>query len=180
MHGIIFSELRKYVDSKLGGDAWAGLLQAAGLPGKLYMPIHTYPDQEAVALVSAAAKITGQPVDGVLQHFGEFIAPDLLRMYRALLKKEWKTLDILEHTEETIHRVVRSQNPGAEPPRLQCTRLSATTLVIAYTSNRKMCGVAKGIVRGIAAEFGEKVVISESTCMLKGGTKCEISVRLES
>jgi hypothetical protein len=180
MHGIIFSELKKYVDTKLGADAWTGLVHAAGLPTKIYMPIHTYPDQEAVALVSAASQITGQPVDAVLQSFGEFIVPDLLRMYGSLLKKEWKTLDVLEHTEETIHRVVRSQNPGAEPPRLQCTRLSATTLVIAYTSSRKMCGVAKGIVRGIAAEFGDKVIVSESTCMLKGGTKCEISVRLES
>jgi hypothetical protein len=180
MHGIILSELRKYVDTKIGGDAWARLLQEAGLKMTLYMPIQAYPDQEAVALVSAAAKITGQPVDGVLQGFGEFIAPDLLRMYGSLIKREWKTLDILEHTEETIHRVVRSQNPGADPPRLQCARLSATVLVITYASKRRMCGVAKGIVRGIAVELGEKVVISESTCMLKGGTRCEISVRLES
>jgi hypothetical protein len=180
MHGIIFSELKKYVDTKLGGEAWGGLLQEAGLKMKLYMPIHTYPDQEAVALVAAAAKMTGQPVDGVLQSFGEFIAPDLMRMYGALLKKEWKTLDILEHTEETIHRVVRSQNPGADPPQLQCVRLSATALVITYASRRRMCGVAKGIVRGIAAALGEKVVVSEATCMLRGGTKCEISVRLES
>lgn len=180
MHGIIFSELKKYVDTKLGGDAWTKLLQEAGLKMKVYMPIHTYPDQDAVALVTTAAKITGQPVDSVLQSFGEFIAPDLLRMYGTLLKKEWKTLDILERTEETIHRVVRSQNPGAEPPRLQCTRLSATTLVIVYSSSRRMCGVAKGIIRGIAAELGEKVVVSEATCMLKGGARCEISVRLES
>jgi hypothetical protein len=180
MHGIIFTELKKFVDTKLGGDAWTGLLQEAGLRMKVYMPIHAYPDQDAVALVSTAAKMTGQPVDAVLQDFGEFIAPDLLRMYGALLKKEWKTLDILEHTEETIHRVVRAKNPGAEPLQLQSTRLSATTLVIAYTSNRRMCGVAKGIVPGIAAELGEKVVVSESTCMLRGGTKCEISVRLES
>jgi predicted hydrocarbon binding protein len=180
MHGIIFSELKKYVDTKLGADAWTGLLQAAGLRTKIYMPIQAYPDQEAVALVSAAAKMTGQPVDGVLQSFGEFIAPDLLRMYGALLKKGWKTLDILENTEETIHRVVRSQNPGADPPQLQCARQSATALVVTYTSDRRMCGVAKGIIRGIAAHLGEKVVVSESTCMLQGGTKCEISVRLES
>jgi hypothetical protein len=36
---------------------------------KLYMAIHAYPDQAAIALVSVAAKITGQPVDGVLQNF---------------------------------------------------------------------------------------------------------------
>ena len=180
MHGIIFSELKKYVDTKLGGDAWTNLLQEAGLRMKVYMPIQAYPDQDAVALVSTGARITGQPVDGVLQDFGEFIAPDLLRMYGALLKNEWRTLDILERTEETIHRVVRSQNPGAEPPRLQCSRLSASSLVIVYSSSRRMCGVAKGIVRGIAVELGEKVVVSESTCMLKGGTRCEISVRLES
>ncbi len=96
----------------------------------------------------------------------------------SLLRKEWSTLDILEHTEETIHRVVRSQNPGADPPQLRCTRVGPEEVVISYASPRKMCGVAKGITRGIAKRRAENVAISESVCMLRGGPTCEISVRL--
>jgi predicted hydrocarbon binding protein len=177
MHGLIFAELQKYVGKTLGETAWESLLAKAGLAGKLYMPVSTYPDAEAGALVSAASSITGLTADAILQDFGEFIAPDLLRMYGSLLNKEWRTLDILEHTEETIHRVVRVQNAGADPPKLVAKRSSESEVVITYTSGRKMCGVAKGIVRGIAKERGESVVISETTCMLRGGSRCELVVR---
>jgi hypothetical protein len=33
MHGVIFAELRKYVDTKLGRDVWDDLLKEAGLGG---------------------------------------------------------------------------------------------------------------------------------------------------
>jgi len=175
---LIFAELKKYVDTKLGAAAWPSLLTKAGLAGKLYMPVSTYPDAEAASLVTAASTLTGLTTDAILQDFGEFIAPDLLRMYGSLIRKEWGTLDILERTEQTIHRVVRTQNPGAEPPQLVSKRTSETEVLITYTSARRMCGVAKGIVRGIARERGENVVISEETCMLLGGTKCELVVRI--
>jgi predicted hydrocarbon binding protein len=178
MHGLIFAQLKKYVDGRLGASAWESLLSKAGLAGKLYMPVSTYPDAEVVALVAAASASTGLEPDAILQDFGEFIAPDLLRMYGSLLPKEWRTLDILEHTEETIHRVVRTQNRGADPPHLVAKRSSETEVVINYTSARRMCGIAKGIVRGIAAQRGESITLSETTCMLRGGTRCELVVRL--
>lgn len=177
MHGLIFVELKKYVEARLGPASWPSLLAKAGLGSRLYMPIQAYPDQEAVDLVSTASTITGQPVDAILQDFGEFIVPDLLRMYGSLVRKEWNTLDILEHTEETIHRVVRAQNPGADPPRLRCARVGEQEVLITYASPRKMCGVAKGITRGIAKKRAETVVIVESACMLRGDPSCEISVR---
>ncbi len=179
MHGLIFVELKKYVEARLGAASWPTLLVKAGLGSRLYMPIQAYPDQEALALVSTASTLTGQPADAILQDFGEFIVPDLMRMYGSLLRKQWNTLDILEHTEETIHRVVRSQNPGADPPRLRCARVGPEEVVITYASSRRMCGVAKGITRGIAKRLAETVVISESVCMLRGGPTCEISVRLD-
>lgn len=176
MHGIIFAELKKYVDHKLGGEAWHSLLREAGMEGRLFLPVHEYPDAEAVTLVKAASRITGLPADAILQDFGEFITPDLLKMYGALLDKSWKTLDVIEHTEETIHRVVRSRNPGARPPQLRCERASDYEVVIVYTSARRMCGVAKGIVRGLAKHFGETVALEESSCMHQGARECRISV----
>jgi predicted hydrocarbon binding protein len=180
MHGLIFAELRKYVETKLGTEAWPTLIASAGLPDRIFMPIATYPDEDAVRLVTAASGLTGWSADTILQDFGEFIAPDLLRMYAGLLDKEWRTLDIIEHTEETIHRVVRSQNPGAEPPRLRCQRRSPSEIVIVYSSPRKLCGIAKGISRGIARVLEEEVTVREDACMHQGAAACEIVVRLES
>jgi hypothetical protein len=179
MHGLIFVELRKYVDDALGTGTWPKLLESAGLANKLYMPIGTYPDEELVALVSTAASLGGGSVDATLHGFGEFIAPDLLRMYSSRISKDWKTLDVIENTEETIHTVVRAQNPGADPPRLRCRRLSPEEVVISYSSPRKLCAVAKGIVRGLARDLRERVTITESSCMHKGAVTCEITVTLE-
>ncbi|PYQ42091.1 MAG: hypothetical protein DMF77_14115 [Acidobacteria bacterium] len=177
MHGIIFSELKKYVDDRLGGAAWGALLEKAGMPGRIFMSMQEYPDADAAKLVSTASAITGQPAQAILEDFGEFIAPDLLKMYASLIPKKWLTLDVIEHTEETIHTVVRRRNPGARPPELRCQRLGPDEVVIVYSSPRKMCGVAKGIARGMARHFNETVAIGESSCMLAGAKECRISVQ---
>ena len=56
------------------------------------------------------------------QQFGEFLAPELLRMYSSLIHPEWKTIEVIANTEELIHATVRMRNPGARPPMLQCLR----------------------------------------------------------
>ena len=43
---------------------------------------------------------------------------------------------------------------------------------------RKLCSVAKGIVRGVAAHYKEPVSITEGSCMLRGGRDCQILVRV--
>ena len=178
MHGIIFSELEKYTDKKLGAGAWKKLVAEAGLGTKTYLVTSSYPDTEAVALITTASRITNLPVPAILEDFGAFIVPSLLSLYKPLVKKDWKTLDLIEHTEETIHKVVRLQNPGAAPPALIVKRLSPREVVITYTSQRKMCGIAKGIAKGIAAHFHEKITIGETTCMLRGDPSCVIAVKL--
>jgi hypothetical protein len=51
-------------------------------------------------------------------------------MYKHLIKPEWRTLGLLEHTEETIHHVVRLNKKGADPPALKCTRRDRDEVVI--------------------------------------------------
>ncbi|HEX5725849.1 MAG TPA: heme NO-binding domain-containing protein [Longimicrobiaceae bacterium] len=177
MHGIIFAELKKYVDARHGGDTWRTLLREAGLGAKMYVPVTEYPDAEAAAIVAAASRATGTPAQAILEDFGEFIAPDLLAMYRALVKPEWRTLEVLENTEETIHRVVRLKNEGARPPEIRAVRTAPDEVTVHYGSERRMCGVTIGIVRGMAAHYGEQVSVRETACMHRGADACEIVVR---
>ena len=92
MHGIVFSELRQYVESKLGAPAWPHLLKEAGLGSKIFLPVQSYPDEDMVSLVGAATRITGLGAPAILEDFGTFIAPGLLNMYRNLIHKDWRTL----------------------------------------------------------------------------------------
>ena len=85
MHGIIFAELRNYAETKHGKGTWNQLLKKAGLDNRVYLPIKAYPDTEVVGLIEAASTMVGLPVAEVLEDFGEFIAPALMKMFGHLL-----------------------------------------------------------------------------------------------
>jgi hypothetical protein len=61
-------------------------------------------DEELVRLVTTASTATKIPVPELLEDFGRELVPMYLSMYGHLLKPEWRTLDVVEHTEETIHK----------------------------------------------------------------------------
>jgi hypothetical protein len=179
MHGSIFLELQNYVGAKLGAGAWSSLLSAAGMNGREFDMLSEYPDADLARLVTTASTSTGTPASVLLEDFGAFIAPDLLEMFWGSIDPQWRTLDVIEHTEDTIHKVVRIKNPGAHPPELKTTRPRPDEVLVEYRSARRLCQVAKGIVRGLALHFGETVVIHETDCMHSGQERCLISVRLE-
>lgn len=176
MHGIIFTALKKYVKTRLGSEAWDALRTQAGLDGRVYLPVQPYPDEEILALVTTAADITGIPATELLEDYGRFIVPDLMAIYRGVLNPAWRTLDLIDHVENTIHRVVRLSSPGAMPPELSVVRLSPERLMIHYESARRMCSVGKGLVRGIADYYAESVTVHETSCMLRGQSCCTILV----
>lgn len=175
MHGIIHTEMKKYVVGKYGADAWEAILNEAGLKGKIYMTIGTYPDAEAVALVTAASKLTNLPAEDILEDFGQSVTPALMKMYGSLVKPEWKTTEMLLHTEETIHKIVRMKNPGAAPPQLAFSQTGAKQLELHYNSPRQMSAVARGIIKGVARYYGESVQIKENT-LPDGAVKMSIAV----
>src|SRR5262249_45753062 len=156
MHGIIFSELKKMAEAAFGPDGWGDLLRDAGLKSSIYMPVGDYPDADAVAIVGAAARKAGKDVKTILEDFGEFIVPELVRLYKPMIKPEWDILEFLENTEETIHRAVRTKD-GARPPALSVARTGGDQVVVTYSSARQLCGIAIGIIRGLSKHYSEPV-----------------------
>ncbi len=177
MHGVIMVELKKYVTNKFDGETWNALLKKAGLWPRLYVPVAEYPDEEVFSLVSSASEMTGLPANGILEDFGEFISAGLLKMYRPLVKNHWRTLDLIENTERSIHTAIRLKDKQAKPPQLQCRRVNEAEVVVSYNSPRKLCAVARGIAKGVAKHYGESIAVSESTCMHRGDPSCEILIK---
>jgi len=176
MHGLIFNELKKFANTRFGEGTWDALVQAAALKRRPYLATEAYPDEDMLALVGAASAATHRRPDVLLEDFGEFIAPDLFSMYDLLVDRRWGLLDFLLETEKVIHRAVRLQNPGAEPPVLRAERLGPNEVAIVYGSARSMCAVAKGIIRGAATHYGTPARIRESECMKLGAPACRIVV----
>jgi predicted hydrocarbon binding protein len=177
MHGVVFGEMERFVAEKYGREQWTALLNKAGLNNRIYLAVNEYPDAEIAALLGSASEMTGLESGAVLESFGEFIAPTLIKLYGHLLKTEWRTLDVIGNTERAVHAVVRVKNPGARPPLLKTQRQSEDSVVLIYHSHRKMCRFAIGVAYGLAKHFGEKISVHETECMHKGKSSCVIVFR---
>ena len=95
MHGVIISNLKKYVEEKLGGDAWDTLRDKAGLTGKAFIPSSIYPHSDVEDVLAAAVEVTGQDRDEILNDFGAWVIPPLMKMYRAFIPEDWDAVTFL-------------------------------------------------------------------------------------
>ncbi len=179
MHGIIFLQLEKFAQETFGREKWKSYLAEAGFDNFRFTAGKVYDDEQLFALVGLASQRLGASIDDVVESFGRFIAAELLRLYNRVVKPEWTTLDIIENTESLIHSAVRVANPGAHPPILDVVRISETELSLIYSSERKLCKLAIGIVKGIAEHLDESVVISKESCMLQGDPFCSFHISTE-
>ena len=176
MDGIIHAEFREFVERSLGAQAWRELCAEARLPRTVYFVSEHYPDEELLAGLVAAARITGRPMQELLTDFGRSVAAGLLSTYGAFVSPRWRTLDLVEHTEAVIHKAVRLNRPDAAPPRLRTERTSPDEVRVIYASERRLCSLAEGIIAGVADHFGEAVEISQASCMHRGDELCELVV----
>ena len=177
MHGFILTEVQQFVESIADKQTWYAILDRAGLPDADFHNFLEYPDEQVVAIVGAASEVTGLSPAEVLERYGVFLGKDLFQIYRPIIDPAWRTIEFLEGIEQTIHRVVRSRNRRARPPGLVCERTGPEEVTIVYTSPRRLCALARGLVLGVAEHYGEALEIAEDRCMHRGDAECRIRVR---
>lgn len=171
MPGVLLDQLTAFLQNTLGPEAWDRIAHEVDAR----QAVHGNNDEMSV-LVAAAAETTGTPAAELLARFGESIVPDLLRVFGVFVNRSWTALDLLENTETVIHRAVRLHDSSARPPHLRITRPTQTHVVIHYASPRRLCAMAKGILRGIATHYGEPLDVVETACMHTGATTCTLVV----
>ncbi|GAB2968570.1 hypothetical protein GCM10027048_44320 [Hymenobacter coalescens] len=177
MHGTIFTLLKRYVQTQYDHSTWIRLVEAAGIGPADFDHKHVYPDEQMFALVGTAAEMTGIPAAELQEKFGEYLVPDLLYMYGKLLNPSWRTLEMLEHTENVMHRRVRQEHEENAPPVLDVRRTGPDEVVVEYVSARRMGPLAVGIVRGLAVYFDEAERISIEPTTRDDGRHVHIRVQ---
>lgn len=178
MHGLIFFYLHKFAERVSAGSR-GGTASTSSIGGQKHLPSGVYPDADATAMLGDLAAAAGRPLPELVTDFGEFLAPHLVKVAGAFVDPDWKTLDVVEHTEALIHRMVRSTNPGAAPPVLEVFRSAPDEIQVVYSSRRRLCALATGIIRGLATHFQERIAIEEPSCMLRGDPFCSFVVQRE-
>lgn len=178
VHGLIFFYLQKFAQAVGAVDAPAASRTTVAEGGAAkYVPSNVYPDAEAVQWLEAIAADTHEPLGDVIRRFGEFLAPHLLKLAGPQVSPQWRTLDLIEHTESLIHTMVRAANPGATPPVLQVVRPTADEAHMVYSSSRQLCTLAEGLLQGMARCYGERLSVEQTSCMLRGDPFCSFVIR---
>ena len=174
MKGVVFNLLEQAVTSEHGPDTWDDLLDATGLDGA-YASVGQYPDEHMEALVAAASEKLGVSPADVLRWFGAAAMPMLRESYPSFFNQPDLRAFLLS-LNKIIHAEVRKLYPGADVPNFDYEE-SGDDLVLIYRSARQLCPLAEGFITGAAAEFGQRVSITQPECMNEGAAACRIVCR---
>jgi hypothetical protein len=172
MHGLIFASLRDYSIRRLGKETaerlWAGASYETDL---------AYGDGEFRDRLGSVGQALALPGDELQRDFGVFAARTTFAgLFPDYFAASGDTLTFLLGVEEKIHELVRATIPGAYPPNLHVRPLGRDGVLVSYTSQRELCRLLEGLVRGTAAHYGEQVELEELQCMHNGDPGCVWSV----
>jgi hypothetical protein len=176
MHGLILAELQRYVHTNVGPQAWVDACRIARVSSTTYTLHHEYPESDLAALVAAGAQVLNVPAQALLEDFGHFMVPGLMTVCAPHLPPSWGALDVLESQERHLLLAERLTGRAVTPAVVLAERLSEREVRITYGSQRRLCGLTRGIVRGILSHFREVGAVRETDCMLRGYPQCIIHV----
>ncbi|MCG8387636.1 MAG: heme NO-binding domain-containing protein [Cytophagales bacterium] len=160
MHGLIFQKLQDFVIDISSGETWLKMKKEAGLEDIIFSPTRKYPDEYIEKFVALAQDHFELERDDVLEAFGKHMGPKLIQLFNFTIVPGWTALEIIENTEEYIHKTLKTADPNVDTPKLVVTRISGNELKLEYNSPRKMIALGIGIVKAIGEAFGEQLTIT--------------------
>lgn len=171
MKGIVFNILEQVVVSNYGESTWDDLLDAAGSDG-VYTSLGTYPDDQMMSLVQAAADALGMPPAAVVRWFGRQAMPHFAERYPDFFTAHSSTRSFVLALNTIIHPEVRKLYTGANCPNFDFEDAPDGTLLIGYQSPRKLCALAHGFIEGVADHYSEVAEVEHLKCMHHGDERC--------
>lgn len=177
MKGIVFDLLRDMVEENYGLEGWQQVIDQAHSDG-IFVATKTYKDEDLMALVFAASHITGIAVSDLVFSFGEYMIPNFYKRFPHFFKKADNFIQFLLSVDQIIHVEVRKLMPEAALPNFEYQKQQPDSLTMIYTSPRKLCHLAEGLISGSAKHFQQNYEINHDICMHHGSDHCELKIKL--
>lgn len=174
MKGIMFNLLEDVLGEAYGPDAWDDLLTATGASG-IYAALGDYPDVEFFKLIDTAGSFTNRNRDEMLIAFGEAAFARMTERYPAILDGISDSRTFLLSLNRIVQAEVRKLYDGAGCPQFRFA-IAPNMLRIGYSSPRKLCALAQGLIQGVALYFDEEVEVKHPQCTHRGDEACRIEV----
>ena len=177
MKGVIFNLLETMVEEKFGIEAWDALLQQTGSDG-VFVSTAVYSDEQLTSLVVAASEKLDVPVNDLIRLFGEYIFPHFKTKNPSLIPDGMTLKEFLLTVDRVVHVEVRKLHPDANLPSFEYVDENDDELTMIYSSPRKMCMLAEGLISGAAKHFGTSYTLTHDKCMHNGEDTCELHLKI--
>ncbi len=177
MRGVILTNLCDMIEERYGLKFLNDVLASSVLASEgVYTVGGNYDADELFAIMETMEKLLGIPQEFILRSYGEFLALGLAKSFPAFfeadhLKAFLKTID------HHIHIEVEKLYPGSELPKFSYVDHGGNELVMHYSSKRKLCHLAEGLIEGSAGYFNEECSLVHSTCMHRGDECCTFEMK---
>lgn len=160
MKGIVFTEFLEMVEQKFGYEVVDHILSESQLASDgVYTSIGTYPHSEIVQLLmNLSDKVETDPAL-LLNEFGRYIFDTFLQGYPQFFSAVDNAFDFLHSIDKHIHVEVLKLYPDATLPRFESEETSEGTMVMTYSSERKMAALAEGLIEKSIAHYNEVCTI---------------------
>ncbi len=174
MKGVVFNVVEDVVREVLSEDAWDDVIVEAGVDGA-YTSLGTYADEELAAIVAVTARAADMTASDTLRLVGR-------RGFKHLASRAPHVLDglddwraVLISLDGIIHPEVLKIYADATTPGFEAVT-DGDDLRVTYTSSRRMCALADGLILGSGDWFGTELVVEHESCVEDGDDSCTMRV----
>ncbi len=178
MKGIVFCEFVEMMEQEFSADMADEIISGAALEsGGAYTTVGTYDHHEMLALVTRLSEKTGTPVPDLVEAFGRYLFGRFVELYPSFFEGVDGAFSFLDRIEEHVHVEVRKLYPDAELPTFETSRTDDNTMVMVYRSTRPFADLARGLIEGCVAHYGEAVDVQMEDLSDEGRTHVRFTLK---
>ena len=162
MMGTIIKCLKELVEEQYGKEQWATIMTETGFePGRIFVTAYDIDDDRAAEVLETAGTVLGLSPEHTADAFGAYwvntYAP---AVYPSIYSRFSDVRGFLLGLDE-VHVQVTGWLANARPPRFSCQWTDDHTLVLVYSSHRKLIDLVVGLVRGLGTYYNEALSVTK-------------------
>ncbi|MCQ8878820.1 heme NO-binding domain-containing protein [Pseudoalteromonas shioyasakiensis] len=176
MKGSIFQALESLVLQHRDMGYWNALLVKNAPKGRCYVSVNDYPDAELNALVADICEELELEQAVVISLFGRHLFSHLMQHYQVVVSRYQHFEALILNIHNVIHKEVNKLHQGANLPTMRCMMIEPGYIEMHYSSPRKLCILAEGLIYGAAEHFNMQINIEHPQCQHRGDAECTLNI----
>lgn len=161
MYGIINQALKLHICEKYGAASWKKIQEQSGIDLSNFTSMQRYPDSMTYQLIQTGVEVLNITAEQLIEEIGYFWVFYMgTGGYKEIFTESGDDFLSFLQNLNYLHGRVKSILPALQPPKFECTDISATQLRLHYYSCRDgFSPMVLGLVKGLADWFKEPVRI---------------------